>query len=95
MKNKNLMKRIMAFIIDYSVVMLLVILVTNTKYLNPTYDEALEKSNNLSSLDNSYVLTTNMFDYYYKDKVITEFINKNITFIEKQIRIIEEKKDRQ
>lgn len=72
MKNKNLMKRIMAFIIDYSVVMLLVILVTNTKYLNPTYDEALEKSNNLSSLNNSYVLTTNMFDYYYKDKVITE-----------------------
>ena len=32
---------------------------------------------------------------YYKDKVITEFINKNINFIEKQIKIIEEKKDRQ
>ena len=72
MKNKNLMKRIMAFIIDYSVVMLLVMLITNTKYLNPTYDEALEKSNNLSSLNNSYILATNMMDYYYRDKVITE-----------------------
>lgn len=62
----------MAFIIDYSVVMLLVMLITNTKYLNPTYDEALEKSNNLSSLNNSYILATNMMDYYYQDKVITE-----------------------
>lgn len=72
MNGKNLMKRVMAYIIDYTVVMLLVMLITNTKYLNPNYDDALEKGNQLSSLSTSYLLTTNTLPYYFQDKKISE-----------------------
>ena len=72
MKDKNLMKRVIAYFIDYTVVMLLVMLITSTKYLNPTYDTALEKSEALSSLNTSYVLSTTTFLYYYRDSEISD-----------------------
>ena len=51
MFDKILNKRILAYIIDSTIVLLLTILITNIKYLNPTYDNALEKSNTLQSLN--------------------------------------------
>ena len=40
MIDKKLLKRILAYIIDSTVVLLLTMLITNTQYLNPTYDTA-------------------------------------------------------
>ena len=45
MTDKKLSKRIFAYIIDSTIVLLLTTLIINIKYLNPTYDTALEKSN--------------------------------------------------
>ena len=45
MLDKKLTKRILAYVIDSTIVLLLTLLITNIKYLNPTYDDALEKSN--------------------------------------------------
>ena len=72
MFDKILNKRILAYIIDSTIVLLLTILITNIKYLNPTYDNALEKSNTLQSLNMSNTLIQSNLPIYYNDKVIDE-----------------------
>ena len=70
MFDKILNKRILAYIIDSTIVLLLTLLITNIKYLNPTYDNALEKSNTLQSLNMSNTLIQSSLPIYYNDKVI-------------------------
>ena len=72
MFDKILNKRILAYIIDSTIVLLLTLLITNIKYLNPTYDNALEKSNTLQSLNMSNTLIQSSLPIYYNDKVIDE-----------------------
>ncbi len=72
MFDKILNKRILAYIIDSTIVLLLTLLITNIKYLNPTYDNALEKSNTLQSLNMSNTLIQSNLPIYYNDKVIDE-----------------------
>ena len=72
MFDKILNKRILAYIIDSTIVLLLTLLITNIKYLNPTYDNALEKSNTLQSLNMSNTLIQNNLPIYYNDKAIDE-----------------------
>lgn len=72
MIDKKLSKRILAYIIDSTIVLLLTVLITNIKYLNPTYDNALEKSNELQSLNLSNIEIQNYLPLYYKDSEISE-----------------------
>ena len=72
MTDKKLSKRIFAYIIDSTIVLLLTTLITNIKYLNPTYDTALEKSNTLEKLNISNIQMQNYLSLYYKDKEISE-----------------------
>ena len=68
MTDKKLSKRIFAYIIDSTIVLLLTTLIINIKYLNPTYDTALEKSNTLEKLNISNIQMQNYLPLYYKDK---------------------------
>ena len=72
MTDKKLSKRIFAYIIDSTIVLLLTTLIINIKYLNPTYDTALEKSNTLEKLNISNIQMQNYLPLYYKDKEISE-----------------------
>lgn len=72
MFDKNLTKRILAYIIDSTIILLLTLLITNTKYLNPTYDEALEKSNTLQTLNMNNMLMQSYFPLYYKEQKLDE-----------------------
>lgn len=72
MTDKKLSKRIFAYIIDSTIVLLLTTLIINIKYLNPTYDIALEKSNTLEKLNISNIQMQNYLPLYYKDKEISE-----------------------
>ena len=60
MTDKKLSKRIFAYIIDSTIVLLLTTLIINIKYLNPTYDTALEKSNIL------------IIDVKYNEKIVSK-----------------------
>ena len=72
MFDKNLNKRILAYVIDSTIVLLLTLLITNIKYLNPTFDDALEKSNTLEKLNTSNILIQNYLPICYKDEKIEE-----------------------
>ena len=72
MLDKKLTKRILAYVIDSTIVLLLTLLITNIKYLNPTYDDALEKSNILEKLNTSNILIQNYLPICYKDEKIDE-----------------------
>lgn len=72
MIDKKLSKRILAYIIDSTIVLLLTVLITNIKYLNPTYDNALEKSNELQSLNLSNIEIEHYLPLYYNDSEISE-----------------------
>ena len=71
MIDKELFKRILAYIIDSTVVLLLTTLITNTKYLNPTYDTALERSNELQALSTSDIKIEHYLPFYHKDSEIS------------------------
>ncbi len=71
MIDKKLLKRILAYIIDSTVVLLLTMLITNTQYLNPTYDTALERSNELQALNTSDIKIEHYLPLYYKDSEIS------------------------
>ena len=71
MIDKKLLKRILAYIIDSTVVLLLTMLITNTQYLNPTYDTALERSNELQTLNTSDIKIEHYLPLYYKDSEIS------------------------
>lgn len=72
MLDKKLTKRILAYVIDSTIVLLFTLLITNIKYLNPTYDDALEKSNILEKLNTSNILIQNYLPICYKDEKIDE-----------------------